>query len=166
MLFGIYQCMHKKKSAEGYTDVGGLYGQPEVQSDQFLSELWLIVLIVESLVCPLALKILQTLTWVFKKLYNWTVGMAGGLTCLIRLHWGLGHQDPEPMKREIRSPWYVFVIRMPRDLPCFGRQQTSIKTCIVWPWLVLVLTATFSVCTSCPNTLVSTRRFLKRWNSQ
>lgn len=39
MLFGIYQCMHKKKSAEAYTDVVGISGQTEVQSDQFLSVL-------------------------------------------------------------------------------------------------------------------------------
>lgn len=27
----------------------------------------------------------------------------------------------------------VYVVRMPRDLPCFGKQQKSTKTCIVWP---------------------------------
>lgn len=63
---------------------------------------------------------------------------------------------------EIRSFWFVFVIRMPRDLPYFGRQRISIKTCIAWPWLVLVSTATSSVSTLCPNTLVLTRHFLKR----
>lgn len=56
----------------------------------------------------------------------------------------------------------VFVIRKPRGLPCFGKQQISIKTCIVWPWLDLVSTVTSSVFTLCPNTLELTRHFLRR----
>lgn len=69
------------------------------------------------------------------------------------------------MSTEIRSFIFVFVIRMTRDLPCFGGQQTSIKTCIVWPWLVLESTATFSASTLCPNTLVLTHHFLQRFDS-
>lgn len=73
------------------------------------------------------------------------------------------------MLTEIRSFWFdclfaccVFVTRTPRDLACFGKRQIRTRTCIAWPWLVQALTVTSSVSTLCPNTLVSTRHFLKR----
>lgn len=56
----------------------------------------------------------------------------------------------------------VFVIRTPRGWPCFGEQPTNIRTCTVWPWPARGSTATSSVSTLCPNTLVSTLLFLKR----